>query len=197
MCVLFRSNIRSAALHEAGHIAAAYFAEYSCDEVCIDEGGNGVTVMNYGTDTILATAIMNRGTWQQLYNALPRQIKINAEPVAKRLCCIIVAGGIAESIRAHGRNFKGKMDVELSGPDLNHVQSITQHFNINVTELIANIYEIFTLDAFWNAIMRLSMNLIKQRHLSKNEIESVILKEGLLEYLKTTNTQQSNPADGK
>ncbi|MDK1119479.1 MAG: hypothetical protein QGM50_11925 [Anaerolineae bacterium] len=197
MCTLFKSHIRSAALHEAGHVAAAYFAEYSCDEVYIDEGGNGVTKMNYGTDTILATAIMNRDSWQQLFKALPYQIKINAKPIAMRLCCIIVAGGVAESIRKQGRNFKGTAEVELSGPDLNHALSISRHFQINVNELITNIYEIFKLDAFWKMIIGLSKNLVRQRHLSKKDIESIISNEGLLEYLKTINAQQTNSADRK
>lgn len=194
---MFNSHTRRAALHEAAHVVAAYFAEYSCDEVYIDECGNGATKMIYGEDTLLATAIMNRDSFQQLFNALPYQIKVNAKPVAMRLCCIMIAGSVAESIRKQGRKFKGKAEVELSGPDLTHAESITRHFQIDLNDLITEIYKIFKLDEFWKTIIGLSKSLIRQRRLSKEEIESIISQKGLLEYLNTLNSQQTNSADRK
>lgn len=180
--------MRSAAFHEAGHIVAAYFADYSCDEAYIDNSGNGMTKMNYGADSILATAIMNRDSWQQLYDALPYQIKINAQPIAMRLCCILLAGSVTETIHNQGRNFKGTVQVELSGPDLNHAQSICRQFQINLEKLTTEIYETFKLDEFWKTIRAISKRLAKQGHLGKKDIESIVSKNGLLEYLKTINT---------
>jgi hypothetical protein len=192
--MLLKSHIRSAALHEAGHIAAAYFVEYACDEVYIDERGNGITRMNYGNDTILAAAIMSSVSWKQMFASLPWQIKINAGPVARRLCCILVAGGVAESIHKHGRYRVGTVQVSLFGTDLDHAQSISQYFQIDLDELTGNIYGIFKSDVFWNTIVCLTKSLIKQRHLDSNEIKLIISKNGLLEYLKTM-TDQGDSAD--
>lgn len=185
MCIFLNSHIRNAALHEAGHIVSAYFAEYSCNESIIDGDGNGMTKMNYGDDAPLAVAILNRNSWQQLFVMLPNHIKENAQPVAMRLCTILFAGGIVEAIHKHGRNFKGIAEVEISGPDLQHALCVCKHFQINSAELIKELYEIFKLNAFWLTTKRLARQLIKQKKLTKIEIETTISEEGFLEYLKT------------
>ena len=111
----FFDSIRNATLHEAGHIVAAYFAEYSCTRSSIDRKGNGLTIMDYGEDNLLAGAMISR-SWQLLFAGLPNHLKANAQPVAYRLSSILVAGAIAEAIHKHRRNFEGNALVDLQAP---------------------------------------------------------------------------------
>lgn len=160
----------------------------------IDDDGNGATQMNYGLDLPLAVAIMNKDNWKQLYNNLPSDVKANATPVAYRLCSILVAGSIAETIHRLGRKYVGRADVELSGPDLQHALSVSTHFQIDLRKLIGQLYEVFKLDPIWRTIMSLSKALIRKRKLTRAEIDDVIAKTKFLKYLETFNDQ---PAAGK
>lgn len=50
------SILKSAAFHEFGHVVIYYFVGSLCDSMVIENSGDGVTKINYGTDHLLITA---------------------------------------------------------------------------------------------------------------------------------------------
>jgi hypothetical protein len=180
------AEIEAAIFHEAAHIVAAYFAGYSCHRTEVDEAGNGNTLMEYGEDTTLVVALMNRDRWQQLYNDLPPSIRVNAEPIAKRLCMILVSGPIAETIRKRGPDYIGKAEVEIGGPDLIHAASLSTQFNMSFDYLIDQIYEILKVDSIWRAVEIIASSLMEKtdKSLNKIEIEKCLDTSGFFESMK-------------
>jgi hypothetical protein len=186
-----------AAYHESGHIVFAYFVGFGCTGISLDygEAGDAWTKMDYGEDTLLATAILNYDQHPEIFDGLPSSMTPSSPGLAHRLCSMICGGPITEAFFTHGIEFKGDLGVEMGGPDLQRVRSIdlflahllqASHRADYVQYILMNVATLTQMDEFWNAIEQLTKAILAEpkKTLTKAQIEDVLNQCGFMTFLE-------------
>lgn len=187
-----------AAYHESGHIVLAYTADFACTGVSLNAAtpGEAWTRMDYGEDITLATAILISDSHPEVYNTLPRETKAPSPNVANRLCHMLCGGPLAEAWHKHGVQFKGKLEVEMQGPDLIRVKAIDQfltsilkerHPRDYVDKTLALLAEVVRSDEFWITIRAMAAAILAapNRTLDRAGIETVLNQSGFLDFVNS------------
>lgn len=187
------------AYHECGHVIFTYFTGYTCDwvDLIIDEPGSGRSSLNYGTDLLLITGIINCINEDHIYNSLENKQKSRTLGVANKITSILLSGSVAEYVFLNGGKVDNNMKIEISGPDLERVdnvhfllaQLIPERHPINyIQQEFQRVLGIIrNVRIFWLTIDILAKKLLESssKKLIQIEIEAVLQKCGYLEYLKT------------
>lgn len=122
---------RAAAVHEAGHIVAAYLVNLSCERVRVNDDGDGQLKIDYGALKQVASVMMSMNICPEFREFLNQQNKEMLSDLANQLCVVLAAGGVAEGICVNGRDYCGMAQVELTGPDLIRAETISNYFEPN------------------------------------------------------------------
>ncbi|TKB96960.1 hypothetical protein [Pedobacter cryophilus] len=187
------------AYHESGHILMAYLSGFTCENVTLlqDGSGNAFTKFNYGNYNIniLIAAIVTFNEDSEMYNSLPANLKSQTQLAAIKIGGTLLGGSVAEHLFKSGSDFKGQLEIEISGPDLTRVLSInsllsslnskTHDINYIANEL-ERIALIFQQENVWNSIEMLSKEILLSptKSLSQKQIEESLNTTGYLEYIK-------------
>ncbi len=179
------SDIKSASIHEAGHIVIAYFVGFPIDEVCVNSQGDGITKIDFGELNAVATPLISMDICPQFHHYLN---ELNSEPLinlGKRICMILVAGDLAEDIYKNGKN-NGKITLGVSGIDLSRFEAIGRYLKIDFEEILKDIYRVLSNDIVWNSIIALSDSIINNENstLDKDEIFNSLSNSKFFDFIE-------------
>jgi len=176
---------QTVAFHESGHAIIGYYMGYQIDDIklLIEEPGTGWTKINYGEDTLIITGILNAIEVPDFFNSLSQEIRSRTPEVTTKLCCILVAGAIAEAIHKEGIEYKGVLKIGFADPDdkginaCEYVMTIIDKPNSAqyVTGLINAITSILRSNENWQVLKSLAQSLLNSTNktLLKKEIEAI------------------------
>ncbi len=164
--------MHNAAVHEAGHIVVSYLVGFSPRSVKITTTGDGGCQIDYGDLENIARIMMAMDICPQFFSILSQLNSDAVLDLAKRLCCILIAGGIAESIYRDGLDFSGKSDIELIGPDLTRAQAISDHYGIQLVEEMKSIYLFLANRKTWGAVTALKDAILNS---TNNELDALAI----------------------
>jgi hypothetical protein len=186
------------AYHESGHILMAYLSGFKCENVTLlqDGSGNAFTKFDYGNPNLnlLIAAIVNFNEDSEMYNSLSPNLKSQTQLASLKMGGTLLGGSVAEHLFKSGSDFKGELEMEISGPDLTRVLSIdsllsslnlTHNPNYIATEL-EKIALFFQQENVWNSIEALSKEILSSptKSLSQKQIEKSLSETGYLEFIK-------------
>ena len=173
------------AYHEAGHIVLAAYYGLHCNGVTLSSPDyDGTIQMDYGrVPVLLVASIYSFGESPELFlasaNGIDREWLLN---FVKTLAMILAAGGAAELV-LRNRNIRHNQaeHLELAGPDLIRLQSIDlllrtlsgEHPENYIEGLVQRVYDLID-HYFWPAVDRLGQEILSQRTLSRDQIQSVL-----------------------
>lgn len=177
---------QDAAVHEAGHVVAAYLVNFSCEGVQVADNGNGQLKINYGNLKQVASVMMSMNICPEFRDFLRQQNKDMLSDLANQLCVVLVAGGAAECICSNGRDFCGLAQVELTGPDLIRAETISKFFDINLNQTIKDVYEFLKVDVVWTTVTALKEAILMSPNncLGSSDINSVLRSNGYMSFLE-------------
>jgi len=181
--------IKVAAYHESAHIVISHYFGFSSEYVRLNRNGDGEYKIDFGEFADIAAPMMIMDICPELFSQLSSHYKnISNDKVsglAKQICYILISGGIAENIAYLGKNFTGRTDVQLAGPDLTRASAIAQHFSIDLDKEMNNLYEAIREDQLWIHIEQLATTLLASdtMYLSREEICQSLNKSGFREFL--------------
>jgi hypothetical protein len=187
------------AYHESGHILMAYLSGFKCENVTLlqDGSGNAFTRFDYGNPklNLLIAAIVNFNEDSEMYNSLSPNLKSETKLAALKMGGTLLGGSVAEHLFKSGSDFKGELEMEISGPDLTRVLSIyslllslnLQTHNPNyIAKELEKIALFFQQENIWNSIEALSKKILSSptKSLSQEQIEKSLSETGYLEFIK-------------
>jgi len=177
---------QDAAVHEAGHVIAAYLVNFSCESVKVADNGNGQLIIDYGNLKQVAIVMMSMNICPEFRDFLHHQNKETLSDLANQLCVVLVAGGVAECVCNNGRDFCGLAQVELSGPDLIRAETISEFFNINLSQTIKDVYEFIKVDVVWKTVTALKEAILSSpnNYLDASDIYNVLQINDYLSFLE-------------
>jgi hypothetical protein len=190
-------NIQIAAYHESGHIVLAYFFNYSCDNLQLDvsDPGMGQARINYGSDLMLVTSLINCRTDGSLFNSLDKSVKAQSSDTADVIAAILLAGAAAEAIYLNSGEVNSSMEIEVSGPDLTRVDDIDYflsfidpNHNANyINDKLKEVHLLMKSSEIWKAIDTLARRILAEENykIDKVEIEQALTKCGFFDYMET------------
>jgi len=176
----------AAAVHEAGHIVAACLVGLYSESVRITESGDGELRINYGELKRVATMMMTMDICPEFLVFLRQLNKDAVSDFAKRLCIVLVAGGIAEEIYRVGPHFSGTAEVELTGPDLTRADAISKQFEIKLDQEMESMYAFIKHDEVWAAVTALKEAILKSANncLNAPDIDRILEISGFKSFLE-------------
>lgn len=176
---------QAAAVHEAGHIVAAYLVNLSCESVQVNDEGDGRLEIDYGALKQVASVMMSMNICPDFREFLSQQNKEMLSYLANQLCVVLVAGGVAEGICVNGRDYCGMAQVELTGPDLIRAETISSYFDINLNQIIKDVYEFLKLDVVWATVTALKEAMLNSPNncLEASDINKVLQSTGYMSFL--------------
>lgn len=187
------------AYHESGHIIMAYLSGFKCENVTLlqDGSGNAFTRFDYGNPNLnlLIAAIVNFNEDSEIYNSLSPNLKSQTQLAALKMGGTLLGGSVAEHLFKSGSDFKGELEMEISGPDLTRVLSIDSllsslnpktHNPNYIAKELEKIALLFQQENVWNSIETLSKEILLSptKILSQKQIEKSLSETGFLEYIK-------------
>ncbi len=176
------------AFHEAGHAVIGYYMGFQIDNIILLESypGSGCTKFNYGNDTLIIAGILNAKKDPSIFNSLPRDSRARTPQATAKICCTLVAGGVAEAIHKQGIEFEGDLEIGFADPDAEgieaceYVMSIVENSRSEsyVNEMVKNMTAIIRSKENWEVINSLAEALLSSinKTLLKSEIEAIFIK---------------------
>ena len=186
------------AYHESGHILMAYLSGFKCENVTLlqDGSGNAFTKFDYGNPNLnlLIAAIVNFNEDSEMYNSLSPNLKSQTQLASLKMGGTLLGGSVAEHLFKSGSDFKGELEMEISGPDLTRVLSIDSllsslnlaHNPNYIAKELEKIALFFQQENAWNSIEALSKEILSSptKSLSQKQIEKSLSETGYLEFIK-------------
>jgi hypothetical protein len=107
------------------------------------------------------------------------------EDIAKRVCYILISGGIAENIARHSDFTVSGAQLCLGGSDLTRAAAIAEHFAIDLVIEMKFLYACLKDDRFWRPIDQLANALLasENKRLSRDQICNAMQESGLWEFI--------------
>jgi hypothetical protein len=169
-----------AAYHEAGHIVMCYLVGYTVKKSSIYSTGDGQTHVDYGNEESDVLGVMTLGESYQIIET--KQLN---DDVCKKMVCILLAGGISESIYTHGIDYVGTAKVEFSGPDMVKSENICKLKSFSIRDILSEYYDLLKFEDIWDAIDKLASNLLlsNDNTIEKDKIELTIKNSKFGKYL--------------
>ena len=179
---------QTGAIHESGHAVIGYYMGFQIDDIILLESdpGSGRTKFNYGADNFLIAGILNAKKDPSFFNSLPKESRSRTLQATTKICCTLVAGGVAEAIHKQGIEFEGGLEVGFKDPDAEGVEACEYVMTIidkaksgnYLTEIVKNITGIIRSKENWEVINSLAESLLSSANktLLKTEIETIFKK---------------------
>jgi len=179
-------EMSTAAVHEAGHLVVAYLVGFCPESVRITTDGDGQLRIDYGELDGVARQMMAMDICPEFSTFLRQLNKDAVVDLARRLCVVLVAGGIAEAISRDGPDFCGKTEVELSGPDLTRAETISKHFGIDLNQEIMDMYGCLGYTQAWITIEALKEAILSNsaNRLDRLAIDVTLESSGFKAFLE-------------
>lgn len=174
-----------AALHDAAHIVMSYFLGFSSENAVLLSNGSGEYKIDFGENALMAVPLMTCNISPDLFSFYENKPRPLVEDIAKRVCYILISGGIAENIAKHGDFSIGRAQVRLGGSDLTRAAAIAEHFSIDLVIEIKFLYACLKDERLWTPIDHLANALLanENNRLSRDNIQEVLLGSGQWEFL--------------
>jgi len=179
------SLIEIAAYHEAGHAVVGFYFGFTVMEIILSpsDPGAGITVFNYGSETLLMTAILSVGVDPSIFNSLPTIEKHNAPQAIIKMTHTLLGGSISEAILKYGSGFIGGMEIPVNDSDGERIEildALHRHIDKSlpakyVQESLLGLTEILRTCTFWNVIEAVATALVNSndKKLTGNEIAEI------------------------
>lgn len=179
------------AFHESGHAVIGYYMGFQIDEIILLESdpGSGRTKFNYGSDSLVIAGILNAKKDPSFFNSLPKESRSRTPQATTKICCTLIAGGIAEAIHKQGIEFKGNLEIGFADPDAEGIDACEYVMTIidetrseNYTkEMVTNMTSIIRSNEKWEVINSLAEALLDSANktLIKTETEAIFVKHNL------------------
>lgn len=179
------------AFHESGHAVIGYYMGFQIDEIILLESdpGSGRTKFNYGSDSLVIAGILNAKKDPSFFNSLPKESRSRTPQATTKICCTLIAGGIAEAIHKQGIEFKGNLEIGFADPDADGIDAceyvmtiINETRSENYTkEMVTNMTSIIRSNEKWEVINSLAEALLDSANktLIKTETEAIFVKHNL------------------
>jgi hypothetical protein len=176
------------AFHEAGHAVIGYYMGFQIDDIILLESdpGSGRTKFDYGEDALVIAGILNSKKDPSFFNSLPREIRTRTPQATTKICCTLIAGGIAEAIHKQGIEYDCNLEIGFADPDADGIDACEYVMQIidnhrsqnNIMELVNNMTAIIRSTEHWQVINELAEALVisENKKLFKNEIEAIFAK---------------------
>lgn|GEM_PF-2015105 len=176
---------RIAALHDAAHIVMACFLGFFTEYAILFSNGNGEYKIDFGENALMAIPLMIGDISPDLFAFYHDKSRSEVENIAKCVCYILIAGGIAENIARHGDAAPGTTPAHLSGSDLARAAAIAEHFFIDLIIETKFLYACLKDARFWAPIEQLADTLLanENQRISRDRIQQVLLASGGWEFL--------------
>ena len=176
------------AFHEAGHAVIGYYMGFQIDDIILSKSdpGSGRTKFDYGEDALVITGILNSKKDPSFSNSLPRESRTRTPQATTKICCTLIAGGVAEAIHKQGIEFDGNLEIGFADPDADgidaceYVMQIVDHPRSQnyINEMVRNMTAIIRSNERWEVINSLAEALVdsENKKLLKTEIEAIFAK---------------------
>ena len=190
-----KNRILQTAYHESGHIILAYLTGYEVLECEVLQNGDGKTTFEYGKDLLLIAAITNCKEEPEMFNELPKEIKVNCLTVSNKIISILLAGSVAESMFLNNGVIDENMNVEISGPDLIRSENVDhflseikkeQHDSNYIQNNMTELFNTMNITEVRKSVSELAERLLAKKKISQNEIEDILKTTGFLDALKAS-----------
>jgi hypothetical protein len=174
-----------AALHDAAHIVMATFLGFPTDYAVLFPNGNGEYKIDFGEKAFMAVPLMVSEISPELFSFYDDKPRILCQDIAKRVCYILMAGGIAESIARHADCSSFTAQVRLNGPDMTRAAAIAEHFFIDLMTEMQFLYESLRDERFWTPIDHLANALLagENNRLPRDQIHQILVEADLWKFL--------------
>jgi len=188
-------EIELSAYHEAGHILLSYFVGYSCSQVLLNTNADADarTTLNYKSDLLLITALLNGKSSPEIYQELPNHLRSDTLQVANGLGLILVAGAVAESVFENRGTVSTTMAPALSGKDLQSIDEvdyllgkvIMNHSKSFISDALSDVCNLFGVPQFNYTSAALAKAILAKADyfLDQQEIEVIIKDNGFLDFI--------------
>jgi hypothetical protein len=176
------------AFHESGHAVIGYYMGFQIDDIILLESdpGSGRTKFNYGADSLVIAGILNAKKDPSFFNSLPKESRSRTPQATTKICCTLIAGGIAEAIYKQGIEFEGGLEIGFADPDADGIDACEFVMTIidksrsgkYVNEMVNNMTAIIRSKNNWEVINSLADALLSSvnKTLLKSEIEAIFIK---------------------
>jgi hypothetical protein len=176
------------AFHESGHAVIGYYMGFEIDDIILLESdpGSGRTKFNYGADSLVIAGILNAKKDPSFFNSLPKESRSRTSQATTKICCTLIAGGVAEAIHKQGIEFKGNLEIGFADPDADGIDACKYVMTIidktrsekYIHEMVTNMTSIICSKENWDVINSLAEALLAtaNKTLMKSEIEAIFVK---------------------
>jgi hypothetical protein len=176
------------AFHESGHAVIGYYMGFQIDDIILSESdpGSGRTRFNYGADSLVIDGVLKAKKDPYFFNSLPKASSSRTPQATTKICCTLIAGGVAEAIHKHGIEFEGVLEIGFADPDADGIDAC--EFVMNnidksrggnyVNEMVKNMTAIIRSKENWEVINLVAEALLSSvnKTLLKSEIEAIFIK---------------------
>ncbi len=176
------------AFHESGHAVIGYYMGFNIDDIILLETdpGSGRTKFNYGADSLIIAGILNAKKDPSFFNSLPKESRSSTPQATTKICCTLIAGGVAEAIHKQGIEYKGNLEIGFADPDAEGIdaceyvmEKIDKPRSENfLNSMVTNMTAIIRSNEIWEVINSLAEALLNSepKTLLKSEIEAIFAK---------------------
>jgi hypothetical protein len=174
-----------AALHDAAHIVMSCFLGYTAEYATLFSNGNGEYKIDFGDNALMAMPLMNSQISPELFSFYDDKPRPMIKDVAKQVCYILIAGGIAENIAKHGECIVGGSQVRLGGSDLTRAAAIAEYFSIDLVIEMKFLYACLKDERLWVPLDHLANALLanENKRLPGDQIQQILLEADLWNFL--------------
>lgn len=176
---------KMAALHDAAHIVMSHFLGFSAEYATLLSNGNGEYKIDFGDNALMAMPLMISNISDDLFSFYDDKPLPMVKDVARRVCYILMAGGVAENIARHGECITSGNQVRLGGSDLTRAAAIAEHFSIDLVIELKFLYDCLKDERLWTPIDHLANALLagENKRLPRDQIQQVLLDADLWDFL--------------
>ncbi|MBS1536953.1 MAG: hypothetical protein JST20_04320 [Bacteroidetes bacterium] len=176
------------AFHESGHAVIGYYMGFQIDDIILLETdpGSGRTKFDYGADGLVIAGILNAKKDPSFFNSLPKESRSRTPQATTKICCTLIAGGVAEAIHKQGIEFEGSLAIGFADPDAEGINACEYVMSIidkprsenYVNEMVKNMTAIIRSKENWEVISSLAEALMSSANktLLKSEIVAIFIK---------------------
>lgn len=173
------------AFHQAAHVVIAYFLGLTPEYVRLHGNGDGAYRIGFGEKSFLADPLMMEVISPDLLTSCSKLSRDITFDLAKRVCYILIAGGVAESFAKTRSLYIGTNEIGLNGTDLCRASTIAEHFSIDLTQEIIFLYDCLKDERLWGVIEKLANDLLinGENGLDKDGIFSSFKDSGYYDFI--------------